>query len=103
MSEVQLIGVTKGISKPSKVVATLVELNTSSLVLPGMPERPAADPNMKFLMICLLPTPQGQIPVVVGGPTRDAVEAAFKLKLSDALVQMSVVSMQQVEVEVPGG
>lgn len=103
MSDVQLIGVTKGVSKPSKVIATLVELNTSNLVLPGMPDRPAVDPNMKFLMICLLPTPQGQIPVVVGGPTQAAAESAFKAKLADALQQMSVVSMRQVEVEIPGG
>lgn len=103
MNEVQLIGITKGTSKPSKVLATLVELNTSNLVLPGMPERPAVDPSMKFLLICMLPTPQGQIPIVAGGPTQAAAEAAFKDKLADALVQMSVVSMQQVEVEVPGG
>lgn len=103
MSEVQLIGMTKGVTKPSKVIATLIELNTSSLVLPGMPDRPAADPNMKFMMICLLPAPDRQIPIMVAGPTQEVVETRFKAQLADVLTQLSLVSVQQVEIEVPGG
>jgi hypothetical protein len=102
MENVQLIGVTRGESKPSKVLASLVELNTSNLVLPGAPDRPSVDPNMKFLMICLLPTPNGQIPIAVGGPTQEAAKAAFKQALQRALMELSVISIQQMEVEVPG-
>ena len=102
MSEL-LIGVTKGVSKPSKVMVTLIELNTSPLVLPGAPERPAADPDAKFIMICMLPTPQGPMPILETGPTQEAVEAKFKRVLATTLQKMSVVCLTTLEVDIPGG
>lgn len=97
-----LIGVTRGTSNASKVNATLIELNTSPLVLPGAPNRPTADPNMKFLMLCLLPSPQGQIPIIASGPTRDEAVKSFKERLKEAFQQLHVISMQQMDVELPG-